>query len=401
MLLVHFHHLFVWFGANLNPVCPFFDALSDKTTRETADVMFNEQGPRAKRSPALAAKVLAGSLVIVGLTTPQAVAAPPTKVAPTSFKLVGVHPQASLQPTERGRTIAALETWRGDVYAGYGDFLRNTGPIAITPFDPISSTFASAPVHTSDTEEIGMFRPISGRLYAPALDTRNETDYSVSSAKPSSQIWEQHADVSSTHVFDMATLNGSDLWMVGSEGLNAVAWRSVDGGETWTESLSVAPRAGGRFSRFYFAGAYKGKLYVQAVDVGGPQPTSMVFDGTSWSPGKSLLSYKTAVLAGHQPRTFAGKLIYQGHTWETVLLAFDGETVSSVFWDDVNAFTVHAGRLWVLTWDGKVYSTPDLQTWHQHASAPSNARSIAVVGGSIYVGTTDAALYRASVSVTQ
>jgi hypothetical protein len=37
------------------------------------------------------------------------------------FELVGTHPQASQQPTVRGRTLSFLKHWNGAIYAGYGD----------------------------------------------------------------------------------------------------------------------------------------------------------------------------------------------------------------------------------------------------------------------------------------
>ena len=85
-------------------------------------------------------------------TTVAIVASTATLFAPadglagaSQFALVGTHPQASQQPTVRGRTLNFLKHWNGAIYAGYGDYGTNTGPVAITPFSLSSNQFAAQP----------------------------------------------------------------------------------------------------------------------------------------------------------------------------------------------------------------------------------------------------------------
>lgn len=70
------------------------------------------------------------------------------------FSLVGTHPQAGQQPTTQGKTIMALHAWNGKIYAGYGDVTANTGPIAITPYNPATGMFDATPEIVSGTAGI-------------------------------------------------------------------------------------------------------------------------------------------------------------------------------------------------------------------------------------------------------
>src|SRR5688572_11387418 len=60
-----------------------------------------------------------------------------------SFSHVGVHPDAAAQPTSTGKVLATLKGFNGKIYAGFGDYGSNTGPIGIRPFDPLTNTFGS------------------------------------------------------------------------------------------------------------------------------------------------------------------------------------------------------------------------------------------------------------------
>lgn len=103
--------------------------------------------------------------------------------------------------------------------------------------------------------------------------------------------WLNPTQVNATHAYDMVSLINGDLWIVGSQGADAVAWRSLDGGSSWAERLRVPPRntTSGDFARFFGAAVPGGKLYVQAYDnVGGLQPSSKAFDGSGWSDGPSF-----------------------------------------------------------------------------------------------------------------
>ncbi len=210
---------------------------------------------------------------MVAIVASAALLAPADGLAAGHFELVGTHPQASQQPTVRGRTLNFLKHWNGAIYAGYGDYGTNTGPIAITPFALSTGRFAAQPAFSANTEELQVFRALNGNLYAPSIDPRPGfgDDYFET---PLTGPWtgrDVGESPESLHVYDMAARTGSERWMVGSAGENAVAWRSLDGGVTWSTALTVPPRNSGvgDFARFYFAGAYQNALYVQAADFNG------------------------------------------------------------------------------------------------------------------------------------
>src|SRR5207237_3870374 len=92
--------------------------------------------------------------------------------------------------------------------------------------------------------------------------------------------------VAAAHLFDINSVNGTELWLAGADGPDAVLWHSVDRGTTWTEALRQPPRAASP-ARFYGIGVLAGHLYVQASEPGGS--TSRVFDGGAWRDGPNLL----------------------------------------------------------------------------------------------------------------
>jgi hypothetical protein len=306
------------------------------------------------------------------------------------FAPIGLHPGARDQPTEMGRTLATLTAWEGRIYAGYGDIYANTGPIAIMPYDPRTASFV--PEWVSDTEAVHTYRAIGSELWAPATDPRVKADVAI--GKP----WRDELPVHATHVYDAATLTGTDRWLVGSQDYDALAWRSAGPGAPWVESLRIPAVDDGKrdFARFYFAGVLDGRLYVQSCDYHrGRRPTSKVWDG-AWSDGPSLLP--AAGDLGWHPVLFADRMVYV--TTQSIfaggsrLLSFDGRQVSRVSPDSVWSFTVDRGRLFTLGMKGEVRRTSDLVSWTTVARAPEGGRSLALLKGSIYVGAAGAGLYR-------
>lgn len=326
------------------------------------------------------------------------------------FIKVATHPQAVAQPTEWGKTINALKSWNGKLYAGYGDYNANTGPIAINGFDgtnfasnlPAASlplcaqSPATSEACTSHTETIDRFVEIAGKLYAPSIDPRgNNSNYVVGTPNgPGNAVWHNPPGFVE-HGYDMATLTGTDLWIVGSKyGSNSgAAWRSVDGGNTWEESLTVAPAAPANcgydnFTRFYGAGVLNGKLYIVATDYCSSVQRTKVFDGVSWSDGPSLPTFDTA-------SNFAGKMVSIAYGR---MQAFDGTSSQQVGPTAKNVgalfdYVVNGNTLYALYY-GKVYKSTDLAIWTQIAVAPSSARSIAMHNNTLYVAGTDSGIYK-------
>jgi hypothetical protein len=355
-------------------------------------------GVRSTGRAARSARVLrqrAGWRVIAVLVLLGCQKAGPTPVrsaCPTChWELLGVHRPAAAQPTALGKPLMTLCPWRGRLYVGYGDYEDNTGPIEIMAWDPARRDFTR--VHVSDTEAIYSFRVIGDSLYAPATDRRETADYAVG------EPWRDDKPVTTAHAFDMATLDGSDLWLVGSSDGNFLptAWRSTDGGAHWAIAHQK-PNMG----RYYFVAAYHGQLYVESWSLGGIGP-SEVFDGASWRPGPELLPGGGY---GFRPVVFADRLVYSSkqnidspasrlRTLRNNLLGFDGMAASVVFEHEVLDFFADDRALLVLDTGGIIWRTTDLATWSRVATASElRPRSLAVLDGALYVGTLDSRLYR-------
>lgn len=328
------------------------------------------------------------------------------------FTYVATHPQAAAQPTAMGKNLLTLKAYNGKIYAGYGDYGANTGPIAITSLDPTTGSFATAPSFTEGTEQIDLYRVLNGKLFAAAVDPSAASPSSYYADADGNGSWSQSVVGKSggldlDHVFDIATLTGSDLWLAGSKGNDATVWHSTDGGTTWTKSLDL--NVANRMERFYGIGAYNGKLYVQASStdlansVSYPlESTSHVYNGSSWSTGPSLGS--GLYYFGH-PETFAGKMIYTSYckcnsAGSGPLYAFTGtstiQTISAP--GSLYDYMIDGTTLYALGLNGTVYSTTDLTNWYVQRTGVTTARSLTVLNGQIYVGTSDSKVYKASVN---
>jgi hypothetical protein len=340
-------------------------------------------------------------------------AAPAARGAP--FQLVATHPDAVAQATAQGQTLATLKPFNGKLYAGFGDYNANTGPIGVRAFDPATAAFTPQ-LLSAQTEALLIYRQIGGKLYAPHLDPWPSPPppgelggYSLGVADGPTETWTDLRLVPALHVFDVATYDGSDLWLVGSRdtatGSEGVAWRSRDGGATWQVSLVVPPqRAGALHSRLYAVQAYKGKLYThgQDGDIWGPHSTSKVFDGTSWSDGPGLgMGYVGNMF---HPENFAGEMVYHrlypGAPGGSRLSKFNGTRAAWAYTDEpFYDYTIAGDTLYALLTDGRIIRTTDLLRWTLLDRAPADGRSLGVLDGRLYIGATGGRLYQYSVPV--
>ncbi|MES2970896.1 MAG: Ig-like domain-containing protein [Patescibacteria group bacterium] len=316
--------------------------------------------------------------------------------AATEFTLVGTHPQASQQSSALGKSLLTLQAWNGHLYAGYGDMYANIPSVAITPFDPATNTFSSSPLINSGTSALYLYRPIGSNLFAPAMDREGATDYAKGALDSGNENWRDYTPLDVSHAYDLRTLNGTDLYVVGSQGRDAVVWRSADNGATWAESLRMPTTTS--YYGFYFAGVYNNRLYVQVYDsFNGAQTKSKVFDGSAWSDGPSIISLGGY---GFHSEVFNGQMIFQGRlpSEASDLMAFNGTKTTKIFNGTIYNYTIDGAYLYALSSTGVVYRTTDLANWQTVASAPSTSRSIAILNNTIFVGTTDSTLYKQDIS---
>jgi hypothetical protein len=336
----------------------------------------------------------------LALVTPHQVAS--SSVEAGTFSLVAIHPEAAAYPSI-GNSLVGLTPWNGRLYMGYGTWVGFFGILdfAIRAYDPATNQLINPWV--TRAEGIWNYRAIGQKLYAPITDPSNGVDYT--SAEP----WKNHDVVpGNRRMFDIATTNGNDLFIVGSADGDAVAWRSTDGGQTWRESQRVHEQDPlDTETHFSFAMVFGGKLYVQAFGIGrsGAHPTSRVFGGSVWTNGPNLLPKST--YKGWKPTPFGGKIVYLSGDPENpsqAVLTFDGTQVTEVplpfrVWD----FFVSGSYLYALVldpsaplWAPVVRRTTNLVTWTDVTVPPSYTRSIAVLNGYLYAGATEGRLFKYS-----
>ena len=307
------------------------------------------------------------------------------------FVRIGVNAYAAAQPTKYGRELHTLEGWRRELYMGYGDWDENTGPIEVSVYQPKANTFSTK--LTFPTEAILIYRAIGDRLYAPAIDPVGSGQSASVAIGPPNGLWWNNNNVFVTHAFDIATLDGRDLWLVGARDREAIVVRSRDRGATWTTSLAMPSQSvePGDFARFYFVFALDGKIYVQGDDYfAGTHPRSKVFNGTAWDDGPDLSPRRGPT----RPVHYAGRVVYLGRLGLNV---FDGRSVRSTGFRVVD-FKSCATALYILR-EGVVSRSSDLSTWTAVATAPPNTVSIGFLDETLYAGTAQSELYRFSMPV--
>lgn len=333
-----------------------------------------------------------------------------------SFTELGTHPQAAAQRTATGRTINKLQIFNGKLYAGYGDWNANTGPIAINPFNLTTDQFEGS-VISVPTEAIQNWKIIDGKLYASTVDPTCSGNCPAGYVVGDSDgNWSMHTPITAEHVLDIATLNGTDLWLFGAAGgATATAWRSTDGGDTWNAVQTMTNEPGGdNAERYYWGAALNGKMYMQS-NYGWYNPPIQLFDGNSWTevipdPNESNQVCNTANIGGVNPVTFMGKIICKD---SSDLRLFDGTTKTNLRNSPTNRYpncnssegdlVTTSTKLYVLCryWNGsgydpaKLVSTNDLEDWRLLEGLPATAVSFAIDedNNRVYVGTSDSKIY--------
>ena len=260
---------------------------------------------------------------------------------PRDPTLLGVHPQAAAQPTAWGRRLQDLAVFDGIVFCGYGDWGANTGPIAASGWRLADSQFVNEA--SLDTECTWLLRRVGSRLVIPFIDPgANTGDLAVRSL--GSETWTTIATgasgAGSLHTFDVATSNGTDLWVAGARrgAATATVWHSPSGlGSDWVVSLDTPPPGGaGWFARYTAISVYQGSLYVSGYQVSpsniGFGIVAKRFDGANWVDAPEYSLGAGVHRHGHEPQGFDGGVMRRITNPEPLadraLLYFDGTTLT-------------------------------------------------------------------------
>jgi len=342
-----------------------------------------------------------------------------------NFTELGTHPEAAAQTTDQGKTLNSLAVFDGKLLASYGDYNANTGPITINPFDLTSQTFDGSAISVP-AESIGTWRVINGKIYATTIDP------TCSGSCPAGYVvytpgsgWEVKTPVNAEHMFDIATLDGTDLWMFGSAGgATSTAWRSTDDGQTWNVVQTYENVPGGDNSeRYHWGAVLDGKMYMQSDYSSTPNPVQ-VFDGANWDTGTTDKICNTGNAGrGPGPVIFQGKIICE-EVFPQQIRTFDGQSTNQSNFSNVgmNAYCASSGpsggscgqnQRQVATTSSKLYVlesytpgseddyisnlmyTNNLEDWREYDGLPGKATSVTVdeQAGKIYVGTSDSKIY--------
>ena len=339
----------------------------------------------------------------------------------------GTHPHAVAQPTTLGRTLADTRGWHGQLYFAYGDLELNTGPIAISSYEPIAKTWVDHPIGyrdpTSGTQQsadafathvIVRFVPIGDNLYAPAgqpdfrpFGEAAAPEYAIGS---STHEWNE-VDIApdSIHVVDAIERAPNDILLTGS-GLfhdrgtapdgpilaGGYVWRSIDGGpftQIFPTFGATADQDNVDRSGYWIAGAaLDGIAYLDEASA------IYTVDGPAMSccdvqPLGQFL----------RPVAFAGKLVFADLGQ---LFAFDGTTLTNLAFplfvsqgryqgsqQSLSLFQATEGHLLAVREGGDVMETSDLATWTCIGQAPADATSIGSLDGTVYFGGLEGHIY--------
>ncbi|MEK7173363.1 MAG: FlxA-like family protein [Patescibacteria group bacterium] len=322
------------------------------------------------------------------------------------FNFVGLHPSAVNQPTAIGKALRTAFLDGNKIYFGYGDYGANTGPIDIVPFDVKTLKFLESE-YTANTEAIYIYRSLpDGKLYVPHIDPRGggaEPDFSVKE----NGVWTSKSPVGMVHTYDIVSFQNK-IYLIGSKNLPdiypdndwAVIYELSDDGNSAKISLSVLAIASSTdSSRFYFGGELNGKLYVQAADFkGGRQPVSKVFDGLNWTDGPQMIPVGGG---GFNAQNFAGHLVYMSSEGDAVLYTFDGNITKNIL-KHFKFFHIYENELYAIECPQggafcNLQKTSDLINWKLITnSVPNSASSFVIYNGAIFIGTSDAKVYKSN-----
>ena len=370
--------------------------------------------------------MVAGVFGFIGL---QVYDSAPASALDMKYTNIGTHPRAAaLIGTSYdyyGPRLEDMAISNGKLYAGYGDWNSNSdswgpaeGRVALVPFDIASRTFESQNEIMVGSESINNIREINGSLYIPSIDPSIHGSGGYTTNE--SGTWQVRNVVpDAVHVFDVATLDGDDLWLFGARDNyppfdgsvgRAIAWRSTDGGQSWTEEITQGsePGQGAGFERYYWGQKAGSRMFMHAAGTVPELPTRSS-DGTNTADHSNI----TCGANGHRVTEFAGKIVcpnsYIDQQYHNLIAINSDGSAAPVNYDSngyIEDFYIDNGYLYVLENDGTVQRTNDLQTWTALGSwsYPGQdyvtATSIAVYNDKIYIGDSRANIYESGTTMT-
>ena len=329
--------------------------------------------PRTSFAPFAFPLALAAALLPAGCAAP----AGPVSLAQAEAGhplLLGANPWASRQPSRGGRRISTVEYLDGQVYVGFGDWGRNTGPIAVSSWEVETGAWRFH--YEAATEAIERFRRIGGDLLLPYVDPveGGGADFARGPGWREERAGEG-AGEAFYHVFDAAETEAG-LFLIGTRyGSGEALVRHWDG-RSWSDSLLLE----GRPDWFWFGAVLDGELVVQSREQG-----AFRYDGEAWRARPPLFaSSSTRAVVSAGDRVAGISRGGRGH-----LQVSDGERYR---WDprnDAIDLNLDQASGWVyLLRRGALERSRDLEAWETVSTElPVNATAVDVGGGFAWIGT--------------
>lgn len=347
-----------------------------------------------KINSSLTKKILNGPLSFVAVFCLLGMATLGVSFAARNGGSVARFDKAALQPTDWGKWISALEAYNGKIYAGYGDWDANKGPIMIQSYNPVSGvvsdefTLRSHAAHSLDV--------FGNELFAASTD--GQADMAILS----NGQWREVMGIDGDHWFDSLEYGGK-IWLAGQKGNRATIASSSDRGVTWKVEHQDLNKV-----RFHFITEHNGKLYTQAgwdtkaYEYSPTANTWITIPPMTTDYGAKMISFAGKRVSMSYPPSSQTYImnylkIYDGSS--EIMANFGGN--SRVF-----DFKVYQDNLYVLDQSGGIYRTADLITWNKVASGPKAGgrdglgigRSMAIQGSDIYLGGADSNLYKLTIA---
>lgn len=335
-----------------------------------------------------------------------------TTIPPSAPVLLGTHIHAALQPTAWGRRLQEMAIFDGIAFVGYGDWNANSGRIWAGGWHIANAAFTYEA--QLDTENTWLHRVVNGRLVVPFIDPRsNSGDFARRSA--GSSVWTTTAidnivpltNAGSLHSFDVASFDGTDLWVVGARSGSNVGsvWRSPSGnGGDWVEVLTFPPPVGWNFARYNHIVHYNGRIYVSGYYFSGGPTTPIpgqAWNGVAWVAAPEYTLVGGVHQYGHRPLLFDGWVV-RLRAWPAPytpypMYFFDG-TANTVGPQTAYHHNVdNVGRLWWINSLGEIYKQDPgggIPTFV--VNAPAGASCLAVQGTDLYIGTATSEIWHVS-----
>jgi len=289
--------------------------------------------------------------------------------------------------------IKTLHAWGGRIYMGTGDWIAHPGPTTIVSYEPVSKKLVAE--FSAGTDSIETFRTLGDTLVAVSVDPVHFRDFADYSVRSNGQ-WASRAPLGMMHPCDMLASSDGAWWMVGSKVENetasrgATAYRSLDAGATWEE---LRP-PGVTDTRFYWCFEHEGRVCVDGY----------AFDGAAWESVPALGRYiakPTRVLGPTGSVTVVALSSRSG--WGDLLrLSATGKVTLR---QQVRDFAAAGSEVYALSSQGGLYSCSDVAapapSWSFRSSTGLGSglrSSIAVLDGTMYIGTTNGELWAASLA---